>query len=145
VPLATTQANVRAIVAKVRAIGAVPVLVTVPPDSTSSKLATVTLNAWLRRYAAAQGLHLLDFYGQAVDPATGNYLASFQSSDGRHPGGAGLVLLGQYVANTLVPLLPLASPPIVQDAADTANRLTNGLLLGAAAGNGVAPALGGPP
>lgn len=127
------QSNLRAMAGQLRAAGVMPVLCTIPPNNDARRHKLISqFNNWLRRYAAANGLLLLDFYAQAVDPSTGNYLASFGSPDGTHPGLAGYKTWGQYVASTLVPLLPPNYPSLRMDDTDANDLVTHGLFLGGA-------------
>lgn len=131
VPLATYAANIKAIVAKVRAIGAVPVLGTIPPNNTVGRhMAISTLNAWLRRYAGRQGIPVLNFYSLLVDPATGGIAAAY-NGDGTHPNVAGYLAMGNLVASTLTPLVPPGRPYTSLNNADPLNALsaTNSILL----------------
>lgn len=138
VTLATFQTNIKAIVVKIRAIGAVPIIASIFPNnntdgvSVASKHATIIKwNVWLRRYASIQGIIYIDFHGQSVDPATGNYLAAYGTLDGTHPGIAGQLLYGQYLAAQLGPLLPLGGPMMTVDNGDLSNLLAGGCMLGA--------------
>lgn len=119
--LASFQASIIAIVAKIRAIGAKAVIGTIPPSNTAGNHVKITtFNAWLRRYAAQQGIPIVDYYGLLADPANGNYLAGY-FSDGTHPNTAGQVAMGQLAANTLAPIMPSFKPPLTQDQADPVN------------------------
>jgi lysophospholipase L1-like esterase len=135
------QSNIRAIVGACRAASILPVLVTILPNNTSNRHALISKwNLWLRRYAAASGIPLLDFYAQAADPATGNYSTAMASGDGIHPGNAGLLILGTYASTTLAPLLPPNKPQLTVDDTDANNLLAHGLFLGGALnGQGVPP------
>jgi lysophospholipase L1-like esterase len=131
--LATLQANLPQLVAKTRAIGAIPVLATIPQtDATTPVNANQTIrqmNGWIRRYAAAQGLICLDFASVLVDPATGGYLAQYKS-DGIHPNAAGMQALANYANGLLPPLLPVHSPTLCRDATDDNNAIYNGVFSG---------------
>lgn len=114
---ATWQATYMAIVAKIRAIGAVPILCTMPPNNATTggrKQLTVQFNGFIRRYAALNGLLLLDFYTVLTDPATSDYKAAYYN-DGTHPNEAGFAAMGAYAAALLANQLP---PPTVQLCAD---------------------------
>lgn len=129
VPLATYQANVAAMVAAVRGIGAMPALRAIPPNNTSGRHAAINLwNAWLRRYASQNGLPYLDAYSTLVDPTNGNYQASL-TSDGTHPTTAGYLALGAMYHATLSPLLPPVTPYLSADNADGAAMWTTNNLL----------------
>lgn len=132
--LATIVANLTALVAKVRGIGAVPVLCTIPPTGltspANSKQATVQVNGWIRRYAAAQGITLLDFHSVLTDPATGGYLAAYNSGDNLHPNAAGLLVMATYANTVLTPLLPNHAPMLCRDAVDENSEILNGVFSG---------------
>jgi len=143
VTLATFQTNIKAIVAKCRTIGAVPIIASIFPNnntdgvSVASKHATIIKwNVWLRRYCSIHGIIYIDFYSQSVDPATGNYLAAYGTGDGTHPGVAGQLLYGQYLAAQLGPLLPLGGPALTADDGDLSNLLAGGCFLGAPGAGG---------
>lgn len=131
VPFATFQANIQAIVAKVRAIGAVPILCTIPPTDSASpanrKGLIVQWNGWLKRYAALQGLTILDFYSVLVDPTTGGYKSALSSGDTIHPSAAGYLAMAQHAATRLSAVLPQGSTmPLCQDD----NDLNSGIFKG---------------
>jgi lysophospholipase L1-like esterase len=91
VATATYQANIAAIVAKVRAIGARPVLGTIAPNNAGGTRMTLVRqwNNWLKRYGAANGITVVDFYATLADPTNGQYLSAYSSGDGTHPNEAG--------------------------------------------------------
>jgi len=133
-PLATYQQNIKDLVAKCRAISAQPILCTVPPNviSTARRQRVTTGNTWLRKYAAAEGIPLIDFYNLLVDPATGDYLTAYGSAvnDKTHPIGAGYAAMGAFFWNSLG--LGTVSPVdalLPMENADPNNKLTNGLFL----------------
>lgn len=124
--LSAWSADVAAIVAKVREIGAVPVLATLPPTNTTDyKTAVATFNGWLRRYAATEGLTLLDFYGVLADPTTSDYRAAYLN-DGTHPNPAGTLAMGQLAATVLGPLLPNNAPQLCVSDADPLSSIYRG-------------------
>lgn len=130
VSLATFSANIIAIVAKIRAIRAVPVLCTMPPNTTDSPLSRrrsiIQFNAWLRNYAAAQGITLVDMYGLLADPANAGWLAAYPSGDGTHPGTAGAAAMGALYSSIVAPLLPNITPHLCGDDVDEINAITKG-------------------
>lgn len=134
VPLATIAANIRAIVAKIKTIGARPVLFTCPPTGSvtpSDRQARVAaLNAWIRRYATASGIPVIDAYALWVDPATGSYQSAYDGGDTVHPGGPGYLALASAVAAKVgAGLLPEAPPMLCAYNGDTQNLVANGLFL----------------
>lgn len=138
VPLAVYAANVRALVAKCRKIGAMPVLGSLPPNevSVARRARVIAYNTWLRLYCQTEGIDLIDYYGLLVDPATGNFKAAYYK-DGTHPSNSGLAAMGALLASTLAERLATAGVPLPQDNIDANNLLTQGLFLGAVNGSGV--------
>lgn len=139
--VSTFKSNIISMVNQISAANALPVLSTIPPNNASNRKYLISqLNLWLRLFAHANGFTLLDFYGLAADPANGSYLASWNSSDGTHPGNAGYFSFGQYVANKLSPLVSVSAPFIAIDNNDPVNLITNPLFLGGAvSGQGIPP------
>lgn len=138
VPLGTISSNIRSIVAKIRAIGARPILITCPPTASvtpSDRSARVAaLNAWIRKYGASQGIPVIDAYALWVDPATGTYQAAYDGGDTVHPSGAAYLALAQLIANKAASLLPEAPPLLAAYNADAQNLLANGLFLSGSSG-----------
>jgi lysophospholipase L1-like esterase len=130
VTLATFRTNILAIVAKIRALGAVPVIGLIPPTNTGAQhVDTIKFNTWLKYYAATNGIAVVDFYNLLVDPVNGNYLAGYYS-DGLHPSHAGYLAMGQLVSDKLAPLLPTWGPQLAVDNSDAAQLYgTNAVLL----------------
>ena len=124
------QIDVKALVAKVRAIGAQPIICTVPPNIISSARQgrTIIGNSWLRRYCQDQGIPLVDAYTLLVDPAAGGYLAAYLL-DGTHPNNPGYAALGQYLYDTLAGFMNPAGALLPMENTDPNNLLTNGLNL----------------
>lgn len=124
VTLSGFAANIRAIVAKIRGIGAVPVLATIPCNNDPTRHLKISAwNSWLRQYAGQQGISFLNFYGLLADPANGNYLSTYLT-DGTHPNTAGYVAMGSLVSSTLTPIAPRWRPHMSQDNTDQLNALT---------------------
>lgn len=97
---ATTRANYQAMFEALRAAGiSVVARTAVPVDVAASAAPWNTItgrrqvtqrhNAWLARWAEANGIPLLDMYSPLVDPATGGYknggLGGTYTTDGLHP------------------------------------------------------------
>jgi lysophospholipase L1-like esterase len=123
--LATSQANVIAIVAKIIAIGAKPVLCTIPPRDTLYHSAITAFNAWITSYAQTSGFDLIDFWTLLADPVTENYKAGY-SADGIHPQTLAKQLMGQLVIDTLTSrLTPAVYLPT--NPSDPDNLFSNGL------------------
>jgi lysophospholipase L1-like esterase len=142
VPLATVTSNLITMVKMVRSIGAVPVLCTLPPNNNTGNVTglpaqIVALNSWIKRYTAAQGLVLVDFYTPLVDPANGHYLAAY-FNDGTHPNNAGFVVMAQAFLAAVQSLLPAFLPALPADNVDANNLLADGLFLTDSNSDGVA-------
>lgn len=130
------SADVRSIVGKIRTIGAVPVLGTIPPNNDGARRQAIThFNAWLRSYAEAEGLTVINFYALLADPATANFKTAY-NNDGTHPNSAGQAAMGQLASDTLTPLLPANSPMIATEDIDWNNLIAKGTFAGAS-GTGV--------
>ena len=141
VTLAQFQANIKLFVTKCLAIGALPVLFTIPPQNTgATKHTKVGLwNAWLQRFATLHSVPLVDMYGLLVNPLTGDYQPGY-NVDTLHPAPTTKVLMAQRFNSVVLPLLPFSSAPQWgMDATDTSNLITGGGLFGGTVqGNGVA-------
>jgi lysophospholipase L1-like esterase len=134
--LATFKANIQQMVALVRGIKAAPWLCTVSGNvNTGAIQQRIALyNLWLRAYAAAEGIPLLDIAAVMTDPATGTIPTAY-NLDGTHQNAAGAKALGQQVAALVTRTLPVWSPPLpVSNTADSQNLLTNALFLNSASG-----------
>ncbi|HET6915320.1 MAG TPA: GDSL-type esterase/lipase family protein, partial [Acidimicrobiales bacterium] len=133
-PLATLAANIRAMIAKCEGIGAQVVMGTVPPNGTGSpvdrKALIVAYNQWICRYAISKGFPVADYYRVLVDPATGGYLAAYDSGDHTHPSPAGTGAMAAELAVAIA--RPLSSALLLtKDANDPWNFCRNGLFLSA--------------
>lgn len=139
VSMATWQANIKALVAKCVAIGAKPVLATMPPrDAGGYQVTIAKWNAWLRQYAETNSLALLDFYRAVIDPSNGHYLSGY-FSDGIHPNVAGQAMWGEITAAALAGLTPGNAPFLPADNTDTTNNLlVNPLFITDANSDGIA-------
>lgn len=130
--LAAYATDMRAIVAKVRAINALPVLFTVAPNLNTGGIQQriANENDWLRAYSSENGIPLVDTSALLADPATGSYLAAYDL-DGTHQNAAGAKVMGQAFVDALPGLgHRLWSPPLAtSNTADALNIITNGLFL----------------
>lgn len=130
---ATYITNVTKIVETLQAGGVVPILATPLPTDNNATIADtlVKMALWTRRYAAQQGIALVDFQAFATDPATGGLKASIKAGgDGVHPGIDGQFLLGQFFADQISPSLPPYKIPLVSSPLDVTNLIPNGLFTG---------------
>jgi lysophospholipase L1-like esterase len=97
VPLATTQANIKAMCTRVESYGAVPVLCTVIPNSYHLTQRDI-LNAWIAEYANLKGYSLIDFYAVVDNPSNpGVSNPALVMSDGVHPNPAGYTAMGNAI------------------------------------------------
>jgi hypothetical protein len=102
--------------------------------------ALTRMNAWINRNADRMGIPVIDFYNQLVDTTTGNWTAGL-NSDNFHPNGAGAKVMGQLLSDKLAgttyianagpsnPILPPYIPWLPANSVDTANVVTNALML----------------
>lgn len=123
------KANVRAIVAKVRAIRAQTAILSIAPRNDTHKTTVIIWNYWLRDYAARNGFPYIDTYDALVNRTAGGLQASLDSGDGIHPSNAGYLAMGQRVADTLTAHLPPWNPAQAQDNADIGQLFSNNALL----------------
>lgn len=127
VTFATWSANIKAIVAALRAAGIRPVLCTIPPRGNTTYLTNqLKWNRWLRAYAMANGLDLLDFFSLLVNPTTGMFASGYDSGDALHPSQAAHIAMANYVIANL-PTGPY-SPILANLSVDPGNLLANPIL-----------------
>ena len=151
--IATTQANLEAIYTTLRGGGVEPVAMTLPPISTAATGYSTTvrafylqLNAWIREYASAQGMKLVDLYGAWVDPtdANGNWATNYATSDGIHPSPLAVQRLAKlYLKAQIESWAPPVTPravAVVDTYAVTADsrQMNHYPLLGGSGGSGAA-------
>jgi lysophospholipase L1-like esterase len=128
VPLATYQSNMRTIVTKGQALGALVVVCAIPPDSTISGISQ--WNYWLQQFCQDSGALFADTYRALVDPTTGALKTSLSQGDGRHPNMLGFGYLAQVVSDLVTPLLSKPAPTVLStNNVDPANMLSNALAL----------------
>lgn len=153
VPLATTTDNITKIVTAAKSWGPV-VLCTIPPRGTSAtaaeKQATASINAWIRLNGPSLGCWIADTNRVLADPATGDYLAGYDSGDATHPTQSGHAAIAQVVAAAMkrattrvdpYGLITSAGPGVITS--DPLNARTGGVLSGSwyeqPGGTGTAP------
>lgn len=126
VSFATYKSNIAAIHAAVQAAGVRSVLTTIQPVLTSPTVQAKAIewNAWLRAYAAANDVDLLDFANLLTDPVTGGFKAGYDSGDGLHPSQAAHVAMAQYASDLLLPTVPAWTPDGAHTAGEDANTNT---------------------
>jgi lysophospholipase L1-like esterase len=97
VPLATTQANIRAMCDQVESHGAVPVLCTVIPSSYHLPERD-SLNAWIVEYASLKGYPVINFYPVIDNPSNpGHSNPALVMADGVHPKPAGYTAMANAI------------------------------------------------
>lgn len=138
----STVNGIPAIVAAVRAAGAIPVLMGCPPrGNPGADLTTDQLAKWRRlvrrvnyryeNYARAEQIPYVDIYNVLVDPASGSYRAAFahtNGTDGTHPSAAGTARIAQAIWDTIAPIVPKLIPPLLSDASDQTGMFTSNQL-----------------
>lgn len=127
---ANWQANMQAIVAKIRAIGAVPILGAIYPNGEASPANRAQIgelwNSWLREYCRVQRIRLIPF-DRLSDPATGGWPSSYVSGDQTHPvAGGAQGVVGQFAWDSVA--RHYADPVITQASFNGADALTNGFM-----------------
>lgn len=131
VSLAQYQTNIRALVAKVRGIGAKPWLGNVSPNLNTGAVQQMIAryNAWLKEYAATESIPLIDINAILTDPADGKILPAYDL-DGTHQNVAGGRAIGAAIAAVAASNLPAWVPNLpTSNTADSMNLLPNGLFL----------------
>ncbi|GAB6901881.1 SGNH/GDSL hydrolase family protein [Kineosporia succinea] len=115
--LAQWQSNIKAIRAKVRALGIPMVIGTVPPvgstvANASDRRAFINAqNLWLRQWAPANDVPLADTHRAMVDPATG-WIRSDHNGDGIHPVNTGHIAMGKVIGPAIAAVRPPVAPLI---------------------------------
>lgn len=107
VPFATTVGILKAMVASFLGAGIVPILTTLAPDDAhATKAAVAKWNTWIRRYAALNGLPLLDS-AIPLTGANGAYADASYTGDNLHPTDLGHRLIAQQgLGDGLADLFP---------------------------------------
>lgn len=98
----------------------------------TSQLKLNTINSWLRRYASANAIPLVDFHSILVDPTTGLYKTGY-THDGTHPTATRQKMMGVFAWATLASQIRPVTPPITHDNADPLNLYANGCLINGSA------------
>lgn len=93
------------------------------------------LNAWHAKFAAEEGIPLVDVYS-ALAGATGLWRNGL-TYDGTHPSPEGNAVIGKTVAETIQPLVKPAPPVVTASGEDPLNMVTDGLFQ---TGGGTLPA-----
>lgn len=127
---ATAITALRAMYTAIAASGKQPIAATIPPR-VSNRTETTKLNAFIRRYALLNGIPMVDFHAVLCDPATGDYLSGL-SGDSVHPNLAGVKIMGQAMATSLVPSRAPFAPQVCTDNAD--GVFANGCFLASSSG-----------
>lgn len=96
VPLATTIANLRAMVAQASAANVEPILVGVIPDGAATNL--TALRSAIRTLAAEEGVRYVDPWPRLADPANPSRMLSLYVQEGAHPNDRGGRRVAEAVA-----------------------------------------------
>lgn len=136
-PLATTLANIQAMIDALVAAGIMPILATIPPRDTSYHEAISKVNAGIKHLATINGLTCVDFYRALADPADGDWISGY-TSDGIHPIGAGYKVMAQVLADTLMTTVSQATVYLTGHLNDPINLIPNGVFIGDSNADGVA-------
>lgn len=126
----TAVANLTTMYRMLRAAGIVPILATIPPRSESGGIYNANrdiINTFVCRYAAANGLPLVDFHA-ALTGDDGFYLSGYDA-DGVHPSEQGAEAMGAALGSVLAELLPPGKSPLAVDNTGASLRVGNPLFL----------------
>lgn len=134
VSLTSFSTTIKTIIGKCTAIGAVPVLMTTPPNNYAASSAQETAmrgyNAWVVRYAASTGVPCIDVFGIVSNPAVRfNYLTTYDVGDGIHPSQAGHQAIGLALWNLLSSSITPNAELLTQYSGDPNNIITDGMML----------------
>lgn len=123
--VASRAAIVQDIVGQLLAAGIVPIMVAIPPRSDAYTTNVLAWNAWVRRYAAQNGLAVIDVYN-AVAGSDGAFISGM-TSDGTHMTGAGYVAaINKAISDGVVDLFPGGTTHVTsRSSADTVTQLWN--------------------
>ncbi len=99
----------------------------VAADSTAH-LKIHTINAWLRAYARAEGIPLVDQFAILADSTTGTYRQGY-SGDGTHPTSTRQKYMGVNAWSVLSKFVPGGAGQLAYDNADPLNLFGNGCLI----------------
>lgn len=137
ISVATSKANIIAMLDALKAAGIRTIVCTGPPNDTTARRDQMNqISAWLSQYAASRGLPVWDIYTSIVDPADGTYLAA-NTGDGTHPNALGQAALVTSLLTRIpsgIDTVPLLSPA----KSDTSNLITNGVFIGDSNADGLA-------
>jgi lysophospholipase L1-like esterase len=143
VPLATYAANIAAIVDNLKGRGIRPVLITpfpnpaTPVEVPTRRQLLDSYLAWLRYWCPRNGVPLIDGFTLLVDPATGGYLATY-NTDGIHPSDGGAQIVGKAISDLVTPqLYPQVPDLAAYTGTDSQNLVPNALYLADANADGV--------
>lgn len=128
--LTSSSASITSIITAWIQAGIRPILCTIPPRSDNDSYIPniLQLNAWIRKYAQANGITLVDFYTILVDPSNAHYRSGY-SSDGVHPTATIASAMADYFIARTNGMFPAWSPTVGYNnaAGDTVNLVLNSL------------------
>lgn len=126
------KSNVTQIVARIRAIGAIPVLMSVTPSSGSQDVQRQQFifrqNAWLRTFSVQQRIFFVDDYIALSSADSGQYKAQY-TDDGVHPSVTGSSVAAGYFVDTLTDFFSPSVNVRPVSNVDPFNLIPNGLFL----------------
>lgn len=127
--IAATMSNLESMVRQMLQAGCLPVIMTIPVQSTFSAESR-KIQPFYYALAQAYGLPLIDLYRLTVDPSTGQYLAGY-SGDGTHPNPTGITAISAVVSSLLTSLSGAFCGPYLAAYSETsggnfANLIRNG-------------------
>ncbi|HBW3144460.1 TPA: SGNH/GDSL hydrolase family protein [Klebsiella pneumoniae] len=125
----------KSIFLQLRQAGIIPVVCTMSAQGNSGdntrRIAEQKLNAWLRAYASAKILPLVDLHRYTVAPLTGDWIMGY-NQDVSHPNGTGAKIMGQALVDGLMdwtsPVWPVRADEQLASGL-TKNHITNALFL----------------
>lgn len=144
----SVQQYIRQMVQACWAGGYRPVLNTIPPlgsafngTMASGGQANVDkVNAWIRAFADANGLPLVDHHTLLQNStSTNGYYKNYYSFDNIHPNTLGIKTMGQALANLLTPLVPARYPDLATYPLDAQSLMNDPLFVTLQGGAGTAP------
>jgi lysophospholipase L1-like esterase len=95
------------------------------------------VNAWIMSEGPKRGIIVIPWHHLWADPVDGKPHGPSQSApwttiDGTHPSSYGAALMGKYAADILAPLFPANGAQLTYSNADSANAITNGMMVNTA-------------
>src|SRR5213595_1243007 len=121
---ATTRANYAAMVTILRAEGITPIIRTTVPINNANSYKIKRHNLWLKYWARANNIAVLDIHTPMVDPLNSGPLAGY-TDDGIHPNSVGREAIVNYLV-TRLPAYLNGSVPLTTAQVDETNLVSGG-------------------